>query len=77
MVQLATPLEIQSREGSIAFEEFVESTIVRIRAPPQEPLMERLRTTTLGIPIQTYSSETLGGASTTQAPLAGTSLEVT
>ena len=44
--------------------------------PLEEPLVERSRTTTLGIPIQKYFFRTLGGAPTTQTLLAGTLLEV-
>ena len=39
----------------------MERAIARMRAPPQEPLVERSHTVTPSIPIQTMSFGTVGG----------------
>ena len=40
------PISTQSGVGNTAFKEYVEQTIARMRAPPQEPPIERSRTAT-------------------------------
>ena len=64
------------QRGQDHIKEYVEQTIARMHAPPQEPLAKRSRTTMLGIPMQTHSFATLDGALVAHIHLAGTSLEV-
>ena len=56
------PISTQSEEVSTTFKEYVERTIARMHAPPQEPPIERSRTVMPRIPIQTMSFGTVGGA---------------
>ncbi|MCG8319221.1 MAG: hypothetical protein MI921_06940 [Cytophagales bacterium] len=51
MVQPTVPLAVQSGGGSTTFKEYVEQTVMRVRASPQEPPLERSCTTMLGILI--------------------------
>ena len=56
--QFLTPIipdTTQSKNGSTTFKEYMERTIARMRAPPQEPPIERSRTAMPHITIQTMS----------------------
>ena len=66
----------QSGNDSTTFKEYVERTIARMRAPPQEPPIERSRTTTPSIPIQTMSFGTVVDAGPTLEAMATSALAV-
>ena len=63
------PYTTQSGVGNAAFKEYVEQTIAMMRAPPQQPPIERSCTATPSIPIQTM---TLGTATDTGPALEAT-----
>ena len=66
LVMPRAPVPIQSGVGNAPFKEYVEQTIAMMRAPPHEPPVERSRTATPSIPIQTM---TLGTGGETQPAL--------
>ena len=66
MVMPRAPVPTQSGVGNAPFKEYVERTIAMMRAPPHEPPVERSRTATPSIPIQTM---TLGTGGETQPAL--------
>ena len=71
MLTPIVPLSMQSREGSTMFKEYVERTITRMRALPQEPPIERSRIVIPSILIHTMVCGLVGGAPD------GSSLEAT
>ena len=56
------PTTTQSGNGSTTFKDYVEQTIARMHAPPQEPPIERSCMATPSIPIQTMTVGTVGNA---------------
>ena len=60
MVTPKAPVPTQSGVGNAPFKEYVERTIAMMRAPPHEPLVERSRTATPSVPIQTMTLGTGG-----------------
>ena len=60
MVMPKAPISTQSGVDNAAFKEYVEQMIAMMRAPPHEPPIERSRTATPSIPIQTMTLGTMG-----------------
>ena len=60
MVMPRALVPTQSRVGNAPFKDYVERTIAMMRAPPHEPPIERSRTATPSIPIQTMTLGTRG-----------------
>ena len=66
MVMPRALVRTQSGVGNAPFKDYVERTIAMMRAPPHEPPIERSRTATPSIPIQTM---TLGTGDETELAL--------